>query len=549
MVVCKRGIVRTPCRGVTRLVGNFEENVKSGTMGFLVKRFFLFLFVSCLTSCHKEETRPFRIALEREPATCSSLLSVDLDSMNFVRMLQEGLFRRGRSGEMEPALALSVRVEEEGRLYTFSLKEAYWSDGKKVEASDFVTAWKKILDPHFATPVASYLFDIMGARKAKVDGGSLEEVGVVALDRETLQVRLTSPIPYFLELVALPPFFPAREDPEICCGPCVLKRWDPNDRILLEPNPFYQEVSKVPSVELVVVSPDVALHLLEEGSVDWVGSPFGSIPSDVVPYLYKEGILGVFPFLATSFVRANVEAKGPISSVWVRRALFGAIDREALVGLVLQGGQEAAYTLVPPRLGLDVGSPSFSLEECLLAAEKEGIDWKKPLVLSYLPTGKNREIVQVLQQTWEAALPVTIQLEALEGRVFFSRVLEGKYDLALGSWIADVADPGSFLGVFAEKDNGLNRTGWDSAAYQGLLQQAQETPSSIERKVCFREAETLLLEEAPIFPLYHFVLHFAKKEGISEEAISFLGEFDIRRLYEDTSMDPSSLDSSRGGRQ
>jgi oligopeptide transport system substrate-binding protein len=91
----------------------------------------------------------------------------DLDSITLIHMLFEGLTRTAGNGKAELAIANSVEVSEDGLCYIFHLRDSQWSNGDSLTAFDFVTSWKAILDPTFATDIAYQLYPIKNARKLK----------------------------------------------------------------------------------------------------------------------------------------------------------------------------------------------------------------------------------------------------------------------------------------------------------------------------------------------------------------------------------------------
>jgi oligopeptide transport system substrate-binding protein len=113
-----------------------------------------------------------------------------------------GLTTEAADGSMVPGAAESWAIDDDGRTYTFKLRDHKWSDGRAVTADDFVFTLRRFLDPGFAGRYAFVLYPIQNAEE--LNGGVLQgmdKLGVKALDDRTLQVTLESPTPYFLELL------------------------------------------------------------------------------------------------------------------------------------------------------------------------------------------------------------------------------------------------------------------------------------------------------------------------------------------------------------
>jgi len=509
---------------------------------------FLFIFLLCFfSSCGKSappQQEGARLSLSADPTVLDPRRARDLDSTALVRMLFEGLTRPSRLGTTELALAEKVDISEDGLRYIFYLRKSQWSDGSPLTAVDFEESWKTILDPSFPTDIAYQLYPIKNGRKAKAGEVEIDAVGVKSLDEQTLAVELEQPIPYFLEVVSTPSFFPvskrtvakngdwsAKPDSFVSNGPFVLRDWKHGDRIHLAKNPYYWEVQtmKLASIDFYIAPPNTALQMYEEGKLDWAGSPLSTIPADAIQHLKRTNRLEVSPFLGTYFFRVNTlpsngGKENPLANRLLRRAMASAIDREGIVQHVLQGGQKAAWSLVPPEMGLNSARPiDLETEGC----EKCG----DPIVLSYLNNERNAAVAQAVQKQWEDRLGISIQLEAVEPKVFFQRVSKKEYQIAAGSWTADFNDPVNFLEVFKHKEGSTNNTGWENLDYIDLLNRSALCKVGKERDRFLQRAEAILMEDMPIIPVFHFVLNYAKNPRLAGVALSPIGQLDLRWAY------------------
>ncbi len=505
--------------------------------------FFLFLFGSCSKDGPAERPSA-KLSITTDPKIFDPRKARDLDSITLLRMLFEGLTRTSREGKTELALAENVEISEDGERYVFHLRKSYWSNGLPLTASDFSASWKTILDPKFATDIAYQLYPIKNARKAKLGEVGLDAIGVQALDAHTLVVELEHPLPYFLELVSMTCFFPVPlnvvsqngnwgTSPEgfVSNGPFSLHSWKHADQLTLKKNSRYWEADavKLPSIDFFIVPPDTALQMYEEGKLDWAGSPLSTIPADAIRNLKSSRRLEISPFMATYFFRVNTSPRigdktNPLADPANRRALSFALDRDGIVGHVLQGGHTAARSLVPPEMGLNADGyfqdqtlPSLALDE--------------PITISYSNTERNAAVAQAVQTQWEKTLGIKVQLEAIEPKVFFQRVSKKEYQIAAGSWTADFNDPANFLEVFKCKDESTNNTGWEHPEYIDLLNRSAVCKGGEERNQLLRKAEEIIMEEMPIIPVFHFVLNYIKNPNFSGVALSPMGQLDLRWAY------------------
>jgi oligopeptide transport system substrate-binding protein len=114
----------------------------------------------------------------------------------------------------------------------------------------------------------------------------------------------------------------------------------------------------------------------------------------------------------------------------------------------------------------------------------------------------NRDVAEVIADSWRRNLGLEARLENQEWRVFLDTQKRIDYDVSRSSWIADYADPLGFLEIFTS-GNENNRTGWGDARYDDLIGRAA---AEIEpaRSMILREAERILMEELPILPIYAY---------------------------------------------
>jgi oligopeptide transport system substrate-binding protein len=520
---------------------------------------YYFLIVLCLlcSACHNKEaatqTQVVRISVNAEPISLDPRSTRNLDGVNILHMLFEGLTRKSLNGEVELAIAKEVEVSDDGLRYVFHLRPTHWSNGTSLTASDFVSSWKTILDPQFPTDIACHLFPIKNGGRAKSGAVKMEEVGIYAPDPLTLIVELEQPTPYFLELLTMPPFFPVSEhaalqNPRWACeaetfvsnGPFAMKSWGHSDQISLVKNPHYWGVEEVclDQVDLIVASDDTALRMYEEGKIDWTGSPLGAMPIDAVKELREKDQLCISPFLATFFLRVNIAdsiggKRNDLSNLSLRRALALALDRRSIAEHLLQGGQQAAEGFVPPEMELNPGGYFSDNDlpralEWLQKAKGEIGVALEPIRISYYKNERNAAIVQAMQKQWEEKLQISVEIEAVEPKVYFQRISKREFQLATGSWTADFHDPVNFLEVFKNKDNGMNNTGWEDPEYIDLLNRSQLCRDLEERKQLLREAESILMDQMPLIPIYHLALNYLKRDELDGVFLSPLGHLDLR---------------------
>jgi oligopeptide transport system substrate-binding protein len=465
-------------------------------------------------------------------------------------MLFEGLTRLNVQEKVELALAESVSISEDMKTYTFELRPSSWSNGDPVTASDIAYAWRKVLDPQFRSAQADLLYCIKNGKACKEGVVPTQEAGVRVLGPRTLQVELEYPAPYFLELLASPLFFPVNQRVDekhpawseaaatyVCNGPFILSVWKHRDQIILKKNRSYWDAQAVSLAEirLPMVQEETELKMFENRELDWAGSPLSVLPVDALAHLKRSGTLRSKPFLATCFMRVNTK-QAPFQEPLLRKAFAYAIDRKQIVEHVIQGDHLPATGLAPLSMGLQK-KPYFNDGDTLLAKAyfQEGMQAAQTtfydlpeISLIYAGGERAHRIAQAVQQQWREALGVLVRLEPLDSKVFFSRVAQRDYQLALGSWTADFNDPMNFLEVFKSREGGSNNTQWENAEYAKLLDIASMLRDAQARSALLARSEQILIDSMPIIPLYHYAMHFVAQEGVQDVAISSSGVVDFK---------------------
>lgn len=426
-----------------------------------------------------------------------------------------------------PGVASRWDVSADGLVYTFHLRpEARWSDGRPLVASDFVASLRRALSPRLGAPNAKLLHLVLNAEA--YHRGQLEDfaaVGVSAPEAHTLRLTLEYPAAHFLSLLSHPIWFPvplhaieaqgpaetrgnrwaASPTTFVGNGPFVLRSWQSSQVITTEANPAYWDAAAVRLRAVhfhLFASVDAEERAFRAGQLHLTES----LPAARVETWRTEAPerLRTDPFLNTYFYRINT-TRPVLNDVRVRQALSLALDREGLVAALLRGGQRPATAFVPPGTG--GYEPPVQLRHDLPAArallaaagypEGRGLP---TFELLYSTSENHRLIAEALQQQWSAA-GISTRLINQEATTLRSAREAGDFQLLRSSWVADYDDPLGYLELFT-KDSAQNFTGWHDSAYDRAVYAAARTPEPARRHALFFEAETRLLDAAPILPLY-----------------------------------------------
>ncbi|TDG15461.1 peptide ABC transporter substrate-binding protein [Seongchinamella unica] len=448
-----------------------------------------------------------------------------------IRALFEGLaVKNPYTLEPEPGVAESWDISADGKVVTFHINpEARWSNGEPVTAGDFVWSWERALNPAMGNLYAYMLFPIVNAEAyAKGELEDFEQVGIKAPDDQTLVVNLNAPTPYFIQLMDHYSTFAVhpetilkhgkktdrftrwtRVENMVNNGPFNLKEWKLNRRISMEKSDTYWDRDKV-RLNGVIFYPTE--NLVSEERMFRVGQLHytQTIPLDKIPvYQAMEDTPYVqAPYLGTYFYLINTR-RPPVDDVRVRKALSMAIDRHKLNDTVLQKSNVPAYSITPPdTLGyyppkLFEYDPQQARQLLADAGYPNGEGWPG-LELIYNTSESHRKIAVALQQMWKDVLNIAVTISNQEWKVYLDSVTQMDFQIARRGWIGDYVDPNNFLDLYLT-DGGNNNTGFADPRYdEMILELAPQAETQEERYRIFYEAETMLMEQMPILPIYTY---------------------------------------------
>ena len=466
-----------------------------------------------------------------EPQGLDPHVTTGVPENNILTALFEGLVTKNPSTlEVEPGVASSWEVSEDGLTYTFHLRpEARWSNGDQLTAEDFRWSWERALLPALANQYNYNFFPIVNAEAfAKGEITDFSQVGVKVLDPQTLQVQLRAPAPYMLQLFDHHSTYPvhratieafgspsdrltawARPGSLVSNGPFVLKEWDVNSHVRVEKNPNYWDAATV-KLNAIVYYPTENLTTEERMFRDGQLHYTEDVPIEKVPVYQKEQpeLLELAPYLGTYYYQVNT-TRPPFNDVRVRKALSLAIDRKLMVDTVLQGIFKPAFALVPPdTLGYQPPQlfdydPQQAKQLLADAGYPDGKGFP-PFELLYNTHEQHQKIAVTLQQMWQQTLGIQTTLLNQEWQVYLDAQSNMNYDVSRRGWIGDYVDPNTFLDMFITK-GGNNNTGFSSARYDEIiLDAAPKTQDRAQRYALYNEAETLLINEMPIIPIYTY---------------------------------------------
>ena len=460
----------------------------------------------------------------------------------FARLVFEGLVSSDpQTLEPRPGLAYRWDVSPDGLVYTYHLRPALqWHDGAKLDASDFVYSWRRVLSPATASRNSSLLYAIKNAEE--YNKGTLTDstqVGVAAPDESTFVVTLARPTPYFLFLTTYYTFLPVPRhaiekwgltwtlrEHLVGNGPFRWTYWRQNDRYEFMRARQYWDNANVKLDKVIAYTIDdlnTSTNLYKSGAMDW--NPSGYIPSQYLAFMRGYADFRTGRYQGLYFYSVNTTRK-PFDDPRVRRALNLAIDRDAIANDLLKKSRDPWGRITPTGYPGYTGPEqvTYDVEKAraeLAAAGYPGGKGFPKFTILFNTSEDHRRIAEAVQSMWKRALGVNVELENQEWGSYLQATTSLNYDVARRSWIGDYLDPNSFLQLLVTGD-GNNRTGWSDAQYDALMRQAADEPDPAKRFEIMARAEARALDAAPFLPIYHYSTNELVKpwvKGIHQTAL------------------------------
>ncbi len=492
-----------------------------------------------------------------EPKGLDPHLVTGVPENHVISSLIEGLIAYHPTNDLIPEPGMAERWEhnDDQSVWTFYLRDAKWTNGDPVLASDFVYSWQRAITPELGNEYAEMFYVLKGAEAFhKGNTKDFRTVGVKALAPRVLQVTLVGPTPYYPNMLKHYSWFPVNPraveehggmanrqsgwstaQNYVGNGPFMIKKWATNQEIEVVRNPTYWDAARVRLN-------GIRFFPIENAGAEEVMYRSGrlhltnNVLNEKVPFFKKSmpNDMRIEPYLGNYYYKVNVTRK-PFNDPRVRRALALAVDRQLLVDKVTKGGQLPGTGFVP------AGVPGYPPSDI---ARTDLAEAKRLLAEAGYPNGKgfpkteilintletHRQIAEALQAMWQKNLNVKIGIYNQEWKVYLDNVKKLNYDVARAGWIGDYVDPMGFLSIMTT-GNGNNDTGWGDPRYDALIQQAQRAPNEEVRFATLRKAEAIMMEAMPIIPLYFYTRVYLRDPRLKGWHPTLLDNHPVKYLY------------------
>jgi oligopeptide transport system substrate-binding protein len=481
------------------------------------------------------------------------ITATDLVSFTAMNNVFEGLYTLDLKGQVVPATAEKMpEVSEDGLTYTFTIrKDAIWSNGDPVTSQDYVYTWRRMVNPTLAAGY-SYMYDGLIKNASEILANELDptELSVEAVTDKILKVTLVQPTPYFLDLLALPFFFPQHQayieeagnsygtnsDTLIYNGPFVLSDWDQakgGSWSLIKNDSYWNkeaiELNKV--VVQVMKETSTAINLYEADELDYAalsGEYVAAHKEDKDYYSQMNS--------TANFIEMNQDVPA-LANENIREALTKSLDTEQYTENVLKNGSIPIYGYVPnglasnPESGSDFREDAGDLtrpdlEEAQMAWE-EGLNelGMTSLSLELMTTDSedSKKFAEFFQDQLQENLPgLTVSIRQVPFSVKQDSLRNGNYQLGTSNWIADFADPINYVERFHSE---INRGNYSFEDVDILIEKAKAAYNDAEARWNFLvEAEQVAIGEHYVhIPTYQSAGAYLLKDSVKYLYIPVFG--------------------------
>ena len=445
----------------------------------------------------------------------------DANTAQIVSMIYNGLVKSDVNLNVVPDQATSWDISPDNKVYTFHLRTGLtFSDGTPITAQTYVYTWTRALLPEVKSGVASFFeANIVGANDVNA-GKTKTLTGVKALDDQTLQVTLTQPTPYFLEELTNSLFFPLNRQivekygqadwpnhvagSAVGSGPFMIKEWNHKVEMILVPNPhYYGPKTKLTEVDMFFVAdPPTALKAYEAKQYDFV---WNITPQD------QQGVKNTAGFIRKSLLQSDLlffnNKMPPFNKSAVRQAFAYAINKALLVHAVFKDAVVVAQTIIPPGMpGYQPNYPGIPYDrtkaKTLLQSVYPDVSKIPSITFSYPNSQVTPAEAATLQQMWQDALGVRVNLNAVDLTAYNAETANHQIQFGFTQWSADFPDPYDWLtlNLFSTAPN--NDGDWNNPMFDQMVTQAEKSSGEARIKL-YNQAEQIAIQDVGWLPLDH----------------------------------------------
>jgi peptide/nickel transport system substrate-binding protein len=425
-----------------------------------------------------------------------------------------------QTNEIVPALAEKWDHSEDGLTWNFHLRQGVtFHDGTPLNSEAVKVSLERLILPEHPL-----LFD--KARPYQSAYNMIDQV--VTLDEHTVVLELKNPSAILLANLAMFPASivsstglkkhgPGTAEHPVGTGPFRFVKWSRDQRLVTAA--FDQHWRGRPRIEQLIFVPvkenATRVQRLTRGEIQLADS---LTPVEIEglaqnPQLAVQEELG----MNVAYLAMQTE-KPPLDNLAVRRAIYMAIDKQALVKLGYAGHAQPAVSMVPPAMWghhdkFEVPPYDPAAAKALLETTAREAGFSLPLALRLSVMNQARPYLPqpaAIQGYLKDALGdigIELTIDARDVNQHFAYCMAGRHELALAGWFSDNSDPDNFLYSLLDQDNiseaGNNLSRWRSAPFHELMLAGQKELDESKRLAIYQQAQQLVATDLPVVPLVH----------------------------------------------
>lgn len=530
----------------------------------------------CLGSCSTvgNEQRDHQVFRYNEHSNISSLDPAFARNPQTIwpsNQLFNGLVQLDDSLNIQPDIAKSWEIVDSTCTYYFQLRDDVFfhkndvfglDQTRKVIASDFEYSFNRLIDPKVASP-GSWV---------------MNNVEMIAAENDSVvKILLKQPFPPFIGMLGMRYFSVVpheavefygnefRRNP-VGTGPFRFKMWEENVKLVFRKNELYFETDEqgeqLPYLEAVAITflPDKQSEFLQfaQGKIDFMSGIDNSYKDEILtttgqlqPKYQASVQLMTTPYLNTEYLGFFLGADTPeIQSRLLRKAVNYGFDRNKMVTYLRNGmGVPAEHGFIPKGLpGFDaIDGFTYQPEKARALLEQyiQETDDKKPEIV----IGTNSQYLDICEyvQRELEKIGLKVTIDVVPPSTLRQMKSSGELDIFRASWVADYPDAENYLSLFYSPNfapNGPNYMHYKNELIDSLYQKALAIIPIEERKLVYTQMDSIIIDDAPIVPLYYdMAIRFVSKDvsglGINPQNFLFL-----KRVKKSNNQKPQNFPSN-----
>lgn len=495
----------------------------------------IFFAIAALWTFYAEHTMliprhggTYREAIVGEPQFINPVLAgINAVDRDIIALVYSGLLKYDAKGQIIPDLAARYDVSEDGKEYTFFLRNnIVWHDGKPFTADDVIFTFAAVADPRYGSP-----------QRAGLQGVTAEKI-----DDATVKIMLPYPHTQFLDKLTIgviPKHIWEGVNPRnanladanlepIGTGPYQFVKFTKDKYgtigsfTLAANDRFYAGAPFIDGIEFRFYQTDA--EALDAYQTDDVMGFGGVAPKDLEMVKKRGGALHASATSKYFAVFFDQSRSKPLADKRVREALWRATDREAIIRDALSGNGVIADSPILSWLsGANPDIPGYpysqddarkllddagwkdkdenGVREKIVGKDKEATDLKITLVASDSP--ELITVQEMLKKQWEEIGVSVVAENYILDEVKQKIIKPRKYEaLIFGAALTQYPDPYQFWHSSQKKDPGLNLALYDNKDADQLLEKARDTASREERDMAIKKFQDSVFADIPALFLY-----------------------------------------------